>query len=159
MSYKEIQPVIAINIMNFNLFDQTERFHTMFHLYEDEGKFKLTDVMEFHFIEMPKLIKAWKEEQLDPWNDVLARWLLLLGIVDHRNNKIYEDIYKELEKIALGEDKELRYAIEKWEELSMTKEQYLAYEGRLKQINDDVAFRREMERWAKEEIREGLEKD
>ena len=40
--------------------------------------------MEFHFIEIPKLLRHWKEDRLDPWNDVLARWLLLLGIVDHR---------------------------------------------------------------------------
>src|SRR5690625_2925524 len=79
MIYKELRPVIAINILNFNLFDQTERFHTSYHLYEDEEGFKLTDIMEIHFIEMPKLIQAWKVEKLDPWNHALARWLLLLG--------------------------------------------------------------------------------
>lgn len=82
MAYKQLQPVIAINILNFNLFDQTERFHTSYHLYEDIEHFKLTDVMEFHFLEMPKLIHDWKREKLDPWNDLLARWLLLLGIVE-----------------------------------------------------------------------------
>jgi len=84
MSYTELHSVISINLMHFNIFKQTDRFHTTFHLYEDKEKFKLTDVMEFHFIEMPKLLKAWKEEKLDPWNDVLARWLLLLGMVDRR---------------------------------------------------------------------------
>ena len=73
MMYKELRPVIAINIMNFDLFSQTDRFHTTYHLYEDEDKFKLTNVMEFHFIEMAKLIKDWKAEKLDPWNDLLAR--------------------------------------------------------------------------------------
>lgn len=57
MTYKELGTVIAINIINFNLFDQTDRFHTTYHLYEDMEKFKLTDVMEFHFIEMTKLIR------------------------------------------------------------------------------------------------------
>ena len=144
MSYKELRPVIAINIMNFNLFDQTERFHTMYHLYEDVEKFKLTNEMELHFIEMPKLIKDWKEEKLDPWDDILARWLLLLGIVDHRNDKVYEDIYNELEEIAM-KDENLRHAIENWGDISMTQEQSLAYEGRLKQIYDEAAFKREME--------------
>jgi predicted transposase/invertase (TIGR01784 family) len=144
MSYKELPTVIAINIMNFNLFDQTERFHTTFHLYEDEDKFKLTDMMEFHFIEMPKLIKAWKDDRLDPWNNVLARWLLMLGIVDHREGKVYDDIYKELEEIAL-KDETLRHAFENWEELSMTQEQYLAYESRLKHIMDEESVRRDNE--------------
>src|SRR5699024_698056 len=101
MIYKELRPVIAINILNFNLFDQTERFHTSYHLYEDEEGFKLTDIMEIHFIEMPKLIQAWKVEKLDPWNHALARWLLMLGMVDHRNEKVYDDIYRELEEIAM----------------------------------------------------------
>jgi len=42
---------------------------------------------------MSKLIKYWKAEKLDPINDVLARWLLMLGMVDRRNGKVYDDIY------------------------------------------------------------------
>lgn len=87
MTYKNLHPVIAINIMNFNLFDETNRFHTTYHLHEDTEKFKLTDVMEFHFIEMPKLIKDWQAGKLNPWDDVLARWLLLIGMVDRRKKK------------------------------------------------------------------------
>ncbi|MYL57015.1 Rpn family recombination-promoting nuclease/putative transposase [Virgibacillus halodenitrificans] len=160
MSYKELQPVIAINIMNFNLFQQTDRFHTMYHLYEDEEKFKLTDVMGYHFIEMPKLIRDWKNGNLDPWNDVLVRWLLMLGMVDYRNKKVYDDIYQELEAIAM-KDKSVRAAFQNWEQLSMTQEEYFAYESRLKQINDEEAAQREAElrlQEAKEKaIREGRE--
>src|SRR5699024_7526210 len=72
MNYNKLRPLIAINIVNFNLIDETERFNTSYHLYEDEEKHKLTNVMEFHFIEMTKLIKAWKADKLDPWNDTLA---------------------------------------------------------------------------------------
>ncbi|MDC3413864.1 Rpn family recombination-promoting nuclease/putative transposase [Terrihalobacillus insolitus] len=144
MPYKQLRPVIAINILNFSLFDQTERFHTTYHLYEDEERFKLTNVMEFHFIEMSKLIKDWKDDKLDPWNNVLARWLLMLGMVDHRNDKIYDDIYRELEEISM-KDESLRDAFKNWEELSMTEEEYLAYESRLKRIMDEEAFKRENE--------------
>src|SRR5699024_136426 len=98
--YKELRPVIAINILNFSIFNQTDCFHTSYHLYEDEHQIKLTDVMEFHFIEMDKLIRDWKADKLDPWNSVLARWLLLLGVVDSRNDRVYDDIYQELEVIA-----------------------------------------------------------
>lgn len=65
---------------------------------------KRKDVMEFHFVEMPKLILAWKEDQFDPWNDLLVRWLLLLGVVDRKNDKIYEDILRELEEIAVNDE-------------------------------------------------------
>ena len=149
MSYNQLRPVIAINILNFSLFEQTEQFHTTYHLYENEERFRLTDVMEFHFIEMAKLIKYWKEDKLDPWNNILARWLLMLGMVDHRNEKVYNDIYQELEEIAM-KDESLRQAFENWEELSMTHEQYLAYESRLKRLLDEESFRVEMERLRQE---------
>lgn len=157
MGYEELSDVISINLLNFNVFNQTERFHTMYHLFEDEEHFKLTSVMEFHYIEMPKLLKAWKENQLDPWNDVLARWLLLLGIVDHRNKKVYEDIYHELEVIAM-EDETLRKAFHNWEEISMTPEQFLAYESRLKHILDEEAAKREAELRAKKAEKDGMER-
>src|SRR5699024_1805174 len=153
MIYKELRPVIAINILNFNLFDQTERFHTSYHLYEDEEGFKLTDIMEIHFIEMTKLIQAWKVEKLDPWNHALARWLLMLGMVDHRNEKVYDDIYRELEEIAM-KDEQLRDAFQNWEELSMTPEEYFAYETRLKRVMDEESFQYEMEQ-LKREIEQG----
>src|SRR5699024_2540757 len=116
----------------------------MYHLSEDEEKFRLTDVMEFHFIEMSKLIKDWKNEKLNPENDVLARWLLMPGMVDHRNEKVYDDIYKELEVIAM-KDETLHRAFQNWEELSATPEEYQVYESRLKRILDDEAARREAE--------------
>lgn len=144
MGYKELRPVIAINILNFDLLNQTNRFHTTYHLYEDEEKFKLTDTMEFHFIEMSKLIHNWKEEKLNPWDDLLARWLLLLGIVDHRNGKVYDDIFKELEEIAM-KDETLHTAFQSWEELSATQEEILAYEARLKRVLDEEAAQREAE--------------
>ncbi|REB08872.1 Rpn family recombination-promoting nuclease/putative transposase [Sporosarcina sp. BI001-red] len=144
MGYRELRPVIAINLLNFNMFDQTEQFHTTYHLYEDKEKFKLTDLMEFHFIEMPKLIQAWKEEKLNPWDDVLARWLLLLGIVDQRNGKVYDDIFKELEEIAMN-DETLRDAFQSWETLSGTPDEILAYQARLKLVLDEEAAVREAE--------------
>jgi predicted transposase/invertase (TIGR01784 family) len=157
MGYKQLNPVIAINILNFDLFKQTDRFHTSYHLYEDEEFFKLTDVMEFHFLEMPKLINDWKQEKLNPRNDLLARWMLLLGIVDHRNGKVYEDIYKELEEIAM-KDETLKNAFQGWDVLSATQEEVLAYEARLKQVLDEEAARREAELREQEAREEGEHK-
>lgn len=156
MGYRELHPVIAINLLNFSMFDQTERFHTHYHLYEDEEKFKLTDMMEFHFIEMPKLIQAWKDEKLNPWDDALARWLLLLGMVDDRKGKVYDDIFKELEEIAMN-DEILRTAFQSWEVLSGTQEEILAYEARLKYVLDEEAAVREAELREQEALQKGLQ--
>ncbi|WP_245183472.1 Rpn family recombination-promoting nuclease/putative transposase [Lentibacillus salicampi] len=158
MSYHLLRPVIAINIMNFDLFSETERFHTSYHLYEDEGQFKLTNVMEFHFIEMPKLLKDWKADRLDPWNDLLVRWLMLLGMIDSRNDEVYDEIYRELEAIAMSDD-QLRDAFENWEELSMTQDQRLAYQSRLKQIMDEESFKADMEALKEDARKNNLEAD
>lgn len=158
MGYKELRPVIAINILNFSIFDQTERFHTTYHLYEDEENFKLTDAMEFHFIEMTKLIRDWKGNKLNPWDDLLARWLLLLGIVDHRNGKVYEDIFKELEEIAMN-DETLRTAFQSWETLSGNQEEMIAYEARMKHVLDEEAMIREAELREMEARQEGQQEE
>lgn len=44
---------------------KTKKFHTIFHLKEQEELFPLTNTMELHFIEMPKLIQDWKENKLE----------------------------------------------------------------------------------------------
>ena len=140
MEYRELRPVIVINILNYNMMTEIDLFHTIFHLRESTKNIKLTDVMEFHFIEMTKLIRDWKADKLDPWNNVLARWLLMLGMVDGRNKKVYEKIYEELEEIAM-KDETLRDAFAQWEELSMTQEQFLAYQSRLKRVLDEESYR------------------
>ncbi|WP_285395762.1 Rpn family recombination-promoting nuclease/putative transposase [Lysinibacillus sp. fls2-241-R2A-57] len=54
--YHKLRPTITINICNFSLFEQTDAYHTTFHLYEDDRKFRIDDVLEIHFIEMNKFI-------------------------------------------------------------------------------------------------------
>lgn len=94
---------------------------------------------------------------MDPWDDVLARWLLLLGIVDQKQGKVYEDIYKELELIAM-KDNTLKSAFQGWDVLSASTDEVLAYEARLKQVLDEEAAKREAELREKEAQEKGLEK-
>ncbi|MEK4300661.1 Rpn family recombination-promoting nuclease/putative transposase [Oceanobacillus sp. FSL W8-0428] len=135
-NYKTLYPVISINIMHFDLLKEPDAYHNIFRLYEMNQKYPLTDRIEFHFVEIPKLISAWKKNQLNPWEDVLTRWLLLLETVDRQTNHFYNDIYQELEEIAV-EDKSLNVAMRFWEDLGRTKEERLAYEACLKQILDE----------------------
>ena len=120
------------------MFDQTDEFHNIFHLYEQEEKFRMDDVLEIHFIEMNKFIKQWHAKKLNPWNDILARWLLLLGMVDVRKKKVYKEIYQELEELAMKDEK-LQDAFGVWQDLSRSKEKIYAYEARLKYILDEEA--------------------
>jgi len=71
--YKELPNVITINILDYNNdFIKLERFHTKFHLWEDTERYKLTDAIEIHFIEMVRFRKLANKDIV---NDSLHRWL------------------------------------------------------------------------------------
>lgn len=78
MAYKELAQTVTINILDFNYLHQTKNFHTVFRLYEEKEKFQLTDALEMHFMELPKLTAKWQQREVSPWENSLVRWLLLL---------------------------------------------------------------------------------
>ncbi|QPQ36196.1 Rpn family recombination-promoting nuclease/putative transposase [Lysinibacillus sp. JNUCC-52] len=139
--YYTLNPTITINICDFTLFKDIAHYHSTYHLYEDktlQRVQKSDDVLEIHFIEMNKFLKAWQMEELNPIEDIIVKWLLLLVMVDGRKQKVYEDIYKVLEELAM-KDRNLREAFEAWEELSQDPESIIAYESRVKFMIDEVA--------------------
>ena len=138
--YHRLLPTITINICNFTLFTDTKAYHSTYHLY-DHNQQRLAardDVLEIHFIEMNKFFAAWHADELNVLEDILVRWLLLLGMVDARKHKVYEDIYKELEELAMKDDR-LIDAFTAWESLSKTQEEIIAYHSRLKVLIDEEA--------------------
>ena len=102
---------------------------------------------------MNKFLKAWHEDQLNPLDDILARWLLLLGMVDVRKEKVYNDIYQELEELAM-KDETLLEAFNAWENLSQTPDTIIAYQSRLKAILDEEA---RLEDVREKSLEEGIE--
>ncbi len=52
--YSKLNRIICINILNFKYL-KTEKFYTGYRLKELETNEELTDVIEMHFIEIPKL--------------------------------------------------------------------------------------------------------
>ena len=138
--YHRLLPTITINICNFTLFTNTSAYHSTYHLH-DHNQQRLTpedDVLEIHFIEMTKFFTAWHADEVNVLEDILVRWLLLLGMVDARKHKVYEEIYKELEELAMKDDR-LIEAFTAWEELSKTQEEVIAYHSRLKVLIDEEA--------------------
>jgi predicted transposase/invertase (TIGR01784 family) len=71
-NYKNLNKTITINILNFNYID-SKKYHTTYHLWEDEEKTKLTDILEIHFIELPKFL-----EENPELNNSLDMWLTFL---------------------------------------------------------------------------------
>jgi predicted transposase/invertase (TIGR01784 family) len=71
--YKTLKKAITINILDYN-FIQIDDYHTVFHLYEDRRRdYKLTDMLEIHFVELPKFRKSAG----DPRNH-LEGWLFYI---------------------------------------------------------------------------------
>ncbi|WDL99621.1 PD-(D/E)XK nuclease family transposase [Alicyclobacillus sp. ALC3] len=138
MSYSELAQTITINILNFRYVRATEAYHTTFHLYEDTDQFLLTDTLEIHFMEIPKLMTNWRKRTVSLHEDRLVRWLLLLEAADN------DDIRSELETIA-KEDPVMKNAFEKWEDISRDPQALAEYHSRRMAILDEAAAIREAE--------------
>ena len=112
-----LKKTITINLLDFNYFD-TKEYHTKWHIVEDTEKDKaLTDVLEIHFIELKKFIKAEKQPE-----NKKEEWLYFLdyskgGMVEmvKKKNKVIEKANEELEYLtgdeAIKRKAELR---DKW---------------------------------------------
>nr|WP_264484575.1 Rpn family recombination-promoting nuclease/putative transposase [Brevibacillus borstelensis] len=149
LSYGEMKKTITINILDFDLLQETVRYHSTFRLYEDEEKFLLTDVLEVHFVEMPKLLRLWEQQAVNLEENEKERWLLILEADDR------EDIRRELEAIAM-KDPVMKKAIDQWEDLSRDEKTWIEYETRKKAIHDELSAAREAELRQQRAREEGL---
>ncbi|MHB8125210.1 MAG: Rpn family recombination-promoting nuclease/putative transposase [Desulfitobacteriaceae bacterium] len=131
-AYETLKDTITINILNFEYLAETEKFHSVFRLLEEEKHFLLTDALAMHFIEMPKLRRKWKNKEVAPQKNPLVRWLFLL---DGNEN---EEIRKQLEVIAM-EDPMIERAMRDWEAASADPQLREQYFDRKKAILDELA--------------------
>jgi len=150
MAYKELAKTITINILDFNYIKQTRNYHSVFRLFEIDEGFELTEALEIHFMELPKLLVKWRERLVSPWEDALVRWLFFLeGSED-------EEIFKTLEEIAM-QDPVLNQAMEEWEKSSEDPKVRELYFARRKAVLDEKAAIREAELRLLEAIKQGKE--
>lgn len=148
MDYGELCQTITINIVNFRYLSHINHYHSVFQLYEREEKLLLTDMLEIHFMELPKLLIKWRKKEVDPREDQLVRWLLLLEASED------EEITQVLEEIAMQEDQVLKKAIDEWERVSQDPEVLLAYEARRKALLDEKSALRRAENLGEKRGRE-----
>lgn len=68
-TYKLLQPVCCINLLNFTLLEEIKKFHSFYVLKEkDESETILTDHLMLHFIELPKVTDDVKNSHLGMWS-------------------------------------------------------------------------------------------
>ena len=53
--YGKIKKTISIHLVDFLMFDETDRYHTIFGMLEKQQHFLLTDRVEMHYLELPKV--------------------------------------------------------------------------------------------------------
>ncbi len=107
---------------------------------ETEEKFLLIDTLEIHFMELPKLLIKWRRGEVNPRENQLVRWLLLLEASED------EEITQVLEESVMQEDQTLKKAIDEWERVSQDPEVLLAYEARRKALLDEKSALRRAEK-------------
>jgi predicted transposase/invertase (TIGR01784 family) len=120
--FQSLKKTITINILDFN-YVSVEQYHSVFHLWEDFHKgCKLTDILEIHFLELPKFRKA-RPDLSKP----LDRWLIFI-----------EDSPEEVRKMAMNNDPAIAKAEKLLERLGSLDEVKRYYEAREMAIHDEV---------------------
>lgn len=161
MPYSALRKTITINLLNFIMFLDHKEFHTKGTLWNTQQQKLLSDDIEIHIIEIPKLTEQWHEEKVNPWKDPFVRWLLWLSANEN------EHLTKLLEDIAMNQDPILQKAINKWERMSQDSSFRQAYDAREKVLMDEAAkfahaetegIKRGMEQGMKQGMKKGIEK-
>ncbi|MFI2959740.1 Rpn family recombination-promoting nuclease/putative transposase [Priestia sp. JSM ZJ58] len=133
MPYRALRKTITINLLDFILFSLDEEFQTTGQLWDTTKQRVLSDDIEIHFVEIPKLVKQWRQEKVNPWENAFVRWILLLPA--HED----EHLTQTLEEIAMNQDPILQKAMDKWENMSHDSSFRSAYEAREKLLLDEQA--------------------
>ncbi|AIQ31688.1 hypothetical protein P40081_28850 [Paenibacillus sp. FSL P4-0081] len=122
--YTDLKKCVTINIMNYKVLPN-EHPHSVFHLREDATGTPLTDDIEIHFLELPKL-----NQRAVPGQGGLVNWLLFLKGINHSDWEV-----------LLMNEPALRKAMETLEFLSQDSEARRKYEDRQKFLLDEASQR------------------
>lgn len=146
-SYDSLEKTIVILITNFNVQGlESLEYHTSWKIIEEKYRTTiLTEKLEFHIIELPKIIEISND------NDNLLDWLLFL------DNPKSERVIKKMK-----ENKELKQANDKLETLSQDEKMKRLAELREKAIYEyntaaSSGFKRGMKNGLAEGMKQGIE--
>ena len=134
--YSKLIRTVCINIINFKYL-KTENFHTGYRFKELITNEELTDVMEVHFIEIPKLKDSSDEK------DMLVAWTEFLK--DPESEKV--------RGLELSVD-EIRQAKDELIRMSNDKKQRELYDMRANSLRDKISELNAAEKKGREEGRE-----
>ena len=121
-NYNKLAKTVCINILDFKYL-RNEKFHNAYRLKEIITNEELTDTMELHFIEIPKLRKLDDSEEI---SDMLEAWVAFIQNPDSEVVEKLEMSKKEIreaksELVRMSGDSKERYMYEKRKESILEK--------------------------------------
>ena len=122
--YRKLNPVICINILDFNLFTESDKIHNCFLLREKDRGFALTNHQVIHFIELSKT-------QNDSISGHLDQWIVYLQY-EGRTDKPSVDIVEKV--VAMNPD--IKSTHKRYVKFSNSEELREVYEARIKYQRD-----------------------
>ena len=119
--YHQLKKCITINIVDFEC-TPLKQVHSCYHLTEDNREHRLTDVLEVHFLELPKL---FREDVAIREDDVIAQWMLF---IDGKSKEVME--------MPANKNEDIGNAYDLLKIISREKSARLAYEAREAELMD-----------------------
>lgn len=120
-TYDKLKKCITINIIDFECIP-LNKIHTSYHITEDETGYRLTEVLEIHYLELPKL---YKQEVEKDENTAIVQWMEFIGAKS-----------KEVMEMLASKNKDINKAYDKLQIMSKNEKARMAYEAREAEIHD-----------------------
>ena len=149
VDYKEIKKVIAINILDYNEFEEGP-YHEIAKLRREYLYKILTDKIEIHFIQIPKFKKQRKDmkTKLDMWMDFISQ-------IDEKEVKNAMSKNKEIKKAQ--EEYEYLTGDEEERRIAFLREKAIRDENSIFDAGKDIGFKSGEEHGIKKGKKEGIE--
>jgi len=143
--YEDLVQTICISILNFCLFEDIQDIHSIYTVYDEEHRRRLSDILQLHFIELPK----FKKDKPHALRTPFEKWLHIL-----RFAQVYESGDLPVPNILMEEDG-IKMAIEAMKNAWADSAVQEMIEARLKARLDE--FSRNKKAW-RNGLAEGMEK-
>lgn len=124
-NYDKLSKTVCINILDFKYL-KNDNFHNTYRLKEINTNEELTDTMELHFIEIPKLRKLDDTEEI---SDMLEAWVFFISSPE---SEVVEKLEMSKKEIKEAKSELLRMSVD-------SKERYM-YEKRKESILEKISL-------------------
>ena len=127
-SYDSLKKTIVVNIMSYNAINESEKLHTHFKLIEREENFTLTEDLQIHYLELPKLPEDKEIEELEG----VELWVAFFRETGKEGNEEKLEKLKERSEV-------MTKAMKSLETVSSDEKMLEAYRAREKARMDELA--------------------